>query len=93
MHQQQTLEFAGIIFNDKRRVATPREQRASIKAVKELAKDYDWPVFENAAHHSDSFPTGSRESTPIFRTNYARDYVRDEFGDVAEEFLEKVGLK
>ena len=92
MHQQQTLEMAGIIFNDKRRVATPREQRVSMKAVQTLASEQGWSVFENAAHHSDSFPTGSRESTPIFQTNYARDYVRGEFSEVAEEFLERVSL-
>ncbi|MCA1636328.1 MAG: ParA family protein, partial [Acidobacteria bacterium] len=93
MHQHQTLEMAGIIFNGKRRVGTPPEQRASIKAVKTLSSGYDWPVFDNAAHHSDSYPTGSRESTPIFHTNYARDYVRGEFSEVAEEFLKKVGIK
>jgi len=93
MHQHQTLEMAGIIFNDKRRIAIPPEQRASIRAVKALANEHSWPVFGKAAHHSDSFPTGSRESTPIFRTNYARKYVKGEFSDVAEEFLEKVGLK
>jgi chromosome partitioning protein len=93
MHQHQALEFAGIIFNGKRRVATPREQRASIKAVKELASGFSWPVFEHAAHHSDSYPAGSREGNPIFRTSYARDYVRGEFSHVAEEFIERVGLK
>ncbi len=92
-NKHQTLEMAGIIFNDKRRVGTPMEQRASIKEVKKLATQYSWPVFENAAHHSDSFPTGSRASTPIFRTGYARDYVKGEFSQVAEEFLGKLGLK
>jgi chromosome partitioning protein len=91
MHQDQTLEMAGIIFNDKRRVATPPEQRASIKSVRTLANEHGWSVFENAAHHSDSFPTGSRESTPVFQTNYVRNYVRGEFSAV-EEFLERVGL-
>jgi chromosome partitioning protein len=92
-HKHQTLEMAGIIFNDKRRVATPPEQRASMKDVKKAAAQYGWPVFENAAHHSDSFPTGSRASTPIFRTGYARDYVKGEFSNVAEEFLGRLGLK
>jgi chromosome partitioning protein len=93
MNRHQTLEMAGIVFNGKRRVGTPPEQRASIKAVKTLANDHDWSVFEKAAHHSDSYPAGSRESTPIFHTNYARDYVRGEFSEVADEFLRKVGLR
>lgn len=63
MHQDQTLEMAGIIFNGKRRINTPREQRASIKEVKRVAGEHSWAVFANSAHHSDSFPTGSREST------------------------------
>jgi chromosome partitioning protein len=92
-HKHQTLEMAGIIFNDKRRVATPPEQRASIKEVKKAAAQYGWPIFDNAAHHSDSFPTGSRAGTPIFRTGYARDYVKGEFSQVAEEFLGRLGLK
>jgi len=92
-HQHQTLELAGIVFNDKRRVRTPPEQRTSIAGVKKLADSFGWPVFENSAHHSDSFPSGSRESTPIFLTKNARDYVRGEFSVVAEEFLKKVGLK
>ena len=92
-HKHQTLEMAGIIFNGKRRIATPLEQRASIKEVKKVATEYGWPVFEKAAHHSDSFPTGSRASTPIFQTGYARDYVKGEFSEVAEEFLGRLGLK
>lgn len=93
MHQNQEIEMAGIIFNDKRRVRTPPEQNASIKAVKTLASGFGWPVFKNAAHHSDSFPTGSRDSTPIFLTKKALHYVRDEFNEVAEEFLQEIGLR
>jgi chromosome partitioning protein len=92
-HKHQTLEMAGIVFNDKRRIAAPPEQRSSMKDIKRAAEQYGWPVFENAAHHSDSFPTGSRASTPIFRTGYARDYVKGEFSQVADEFIGKLGLK
>lgn len=92
-HKHQTLEMAGIVFNDKRRIAAPPEQRSSMKDIKRAAEQYGWPVFENAAHHSDSFPTGSRASTPIFRTGYARDYVKGEFSKVADEFIGKLGLK
>jgi chromosome partitioning protein len=93
MHQDQILDMAGIVFNGKRRINTPPEQKASIKDVTRVAGEHKWPVFANAAHHSDSFPTGSREATPIFNTNYARRYVKGEFSKVAEEFLERIGLK
>ncbi len=92
MHQDQTIEMAGIIFNDKRRNA-PREQTTSSREVKELAREHDWPVFDNPAYHSDSYPAGSRDGKPIFLTNYARDYVKGEFSKVAEEFLEAIDLR
>ena len=93
MHQNQTIDMAGIIFNDKRRSNTPPEQITSCKEVKKLARDFNWPVFENEAYHSDSYPTGSRDGTPIFLTNYARDYVKDELNEVADEFLKAIGVK
>jgi chromosome partitioning protein len=91
MHQDQKLEMGGVIFNDLRRSGTPPEQQESMRNVRKLAKEKSWPVFESAAHHSDSYPTGSRDGVPIFHTKNARDYVKTEFGDVAEEFLEAIG--
>jgi len=76
-----------------RRSNTPPEQIESVKEVKNLAKEHGWPVFKNIAYHSDSYPTGSRDGNPIFRTPYARDYVIGEFHKVAHEFLEAAGLK
>jgi chromosome partitioning protein len=93
MHQDQTLEMAGIIFNDIRRSNTPPEQKKSRADVKKLASTFGWPVFEDAAHHSDSYPAGSRQGMPIFLTDYARDYVKDEFADVGNKFLEVIGAK
>lgn len=93
VHQDQALEMGGIIFNDIRRSNTPPEQLESMKEVKALAKKNGWPVFQHKAHHSDSYPAGSRDGNPIFRTPYARDYVKGEFHQVAEEFLKSVGLK
>jgi chromosome partitioning protein len=93
MHQNQALDMAGIIFNDKRRSNTPPEQVKSCKDVAQLAGQYGWPVYKAPAHHSDSYPTGARDGTPIFLTDYARDYVKGEFAAVAEEFLQSIGLK
>lgn len=92
MHQDQTLEMAGIIFNDLRRSNTPPEQKKSCADVKKLAATFGWPVMEDAAHHSDSYPAGSRQGSPIFLTDYAREYVKDEFADVGKGFLEAVGI-
>ena len=85
--------MGGIIFNGLRRTNTPPEQSQSIQDVRRLADSHGWPVLTNVAHHSDSYPTGSRDGTPIFRTSYARDYVIGEFHKVASEFLRLTGLK
>ncbi|MDD2760366.1 MAG: ParA family protein [Methylomonas sp.] len=91
MHQDQTLDMAGIIFNDMRRSNTPPEQLKSKADVKKLAATFGWPVFKEAAHHSDSYPTGSRQGLPIFLTDYARDYVKGEFANAAQNFLTTIG--
>lgn len=93
MHQDQTLEMGGIVFNDVRRSNTPPEQKTSMNDVKKLAGTFGWPVFQHKAHHSDSYPAGSRDGKPIFQTDYARDYVKDEFDIVAKEFLKVIGIK
>jgi chromosome partitioning protein len=92
MHQDQTLDMGGIIFNDVRRSNTPPEQKKSMADVKKLAATFGWPVFVERAHHSDSYPAGSREGKPIFQTEYARDYVKGEFDTVAKKFLQSVGI-
>jgi len=91
MHQDQDLDMAGIVFNGLRRTNTPPEQTKSIADVTSLAATHGWPVFSEVAHHSDSYPAGSRQGDPIFMTNYARDYVKGEFNKVAKKFLEAVG--
>lgn len=92
MHQNQSLEMAGIVFNDMRRSNTPPEQKKSVADVKQLAAANEWPVFDAAAYHSDSYPAGSRQGSPIFLTDYARDYVKGEFAEVAKKFLSAVGV-
>jgi chromosome partitioning protein len=92
MHQDQEIEMGGIIFNDKRRAATPPEQIESCREVSKLAATHGWSVFENVAYSSDSYPAGSRDGNPIFMTPYARDYVVGEFSKVAKEFLRAVKI-
>lgn len=88
----QSLDMAGIVFNDSKRTGTTSEHLESIRNVKKLANDFNWPVLSNQAYHSDSYPTGSRDGSPIFRTKNAREYVKDEFHLIAEEFLDGIGL-
>lgn len=91
MHQDQDLDMAGIVFNGLRRTSTPPEQTKSITDVSSVAQENGWPVFSEVAHHSDSYPKGSREGDPIFMTDYARNYVKGEFNKLARKFLEAVG--
>ncbi|MBP2156933.1 ParA family protein [Erwinia rhapontici] len=91
-NSHQSLDMAGIVFNDSKRTGTTPEHLESIRNVRKLAEDFNWPVLNNQAYHSDSYPTGSRDGSPIFRTKHARDYVKDEFHMVAEEFLVGIGL-
>lgn len=93
MHQDQALDMAGIIFNDMRRSNTPPEQRKSCADVRKLAATFSWPVLDEVAYHSDSYPAGSRQGRPIFLTGYARDYVVGEFSGVANKFLSAVGVR
>ena len=90
-YQDQELEMAGIVFNGGRRNPSP-EQRNSYQDVTSLAKDYKWNIFEHKAYYSDSYPAGSRASTPIFLTNKAREYVRGDFKKVGVDFLTSIGL-
>ena len=93
MHQDQQLDMAGIIFNGLKRTNTPPEQISSCEDVTKLANEHGWHVFNNPAHHSDSYPTGSRDGNPIFMTSYARKYVKDEFHQVGEEFIKRIKIK
>ncbi len=92
MHTNQDLDMAGIIFNGLERTNKSAEHKNSVKDVKLLAKKYNWKIFDQANHHSNSYPAGSRKSTPIFNTSYARGEIQSEFGALASEFLKKVGL-
>lgn len=93
MHQDQTLEIGGVIFNDMRRSNPSPEQLKSKADVIELANSFGWPVLDEIAYHSDSYPTGSRAGKPIFLTDYAREYVVSEFAQVATKFLSAIGVK
>lgn len=86
------IAIAGIIFNDKKRQPSP-EEKTACEEVEKTASEYRWFVFENEVYRSDSFPGGSRASTPVFRTRKAHKTTKTGFNKVAGEFLKSVGLK
>ncbi|MGA7674649.1 MAG: ParA family protein [Rhizomicrobium sp.] len=91
-YDNHTLELAGIVFNDSDAQHTKKEHNAGRNDVKTLATQQGWYVFENEVRHSDSFPAGARSGKPIFITDYARWWVKDEFDQVGAEFIQRIGL-
>lgn len=83
-------KLAGIIFNDSD--GAKAEHGRSRKTVRKVAKDQGWDIFKGQLSHSDSYPTGARAGKPIFLTDYARSWKKEEFKVVAREFMDRVGL-
>ena len=83
-------KLAGIVFNDWDS-SKPEHQR-SFKTVRKVARDQRWEIFESQLSHSDSYPTGARAGKPIFLTDYARGWKKEELKIVAREFMKRVGL-
>jgi chromosome partitioning protein len=81
--------FGGIIFNDTGEKA---EHDRARNYVKKVAKEHDLHIFSHEVSHSDSYPVGSRIGKPIFLTDNARTWKKEEFESVANEFLSRVGL-
>ena len=83
-------ELAGIIFNDSS--ATKGEHGKSRKYVKKVAKREGWHIFKGEISHSDSYPAGSRVGKPIFLTNYARSYKKEELEKAAKEIFLHINI-
>ncbi len=91
-HGNQNIDLAGIIFNDADPQHVKAEHNKARRDVRAVAREHRWHVFDSEARHSDSYAAGARAGRPIFNTKYAREYVKDEFSMVGDEFLQKVGL-
>ena len=83
-------KLAGIVFNDSD--SSKPEHNRSRATVRKVAQEQGWEVFKGQLSHSDSYPTGARAGKPIFLTDYARSWKKEEFGVVAREFMDRVGL-
>lgn len=92
-HQNQEIDIAGVVFNGGKRSDPPWQEFMAVSDMRGTANENGWQVFNNQVFDSRSYPNGSREGQPIFRTSYSRNIVAQEFYDVAEEFLVSVGLK
>lgn len=86
------LDIAGIVFTDSDPQLVKPEHLAGRADVNTVALAEGWPVFNNELRHSDSYPRGARSGEPIFRTDYARSWVKEEFDNLGIEFMQKVGL-
>ena len=89
---QHNLGIAGIVFTDSDPQQVKPEHLAGRKDVNTVASSQGWNVFSNELRHSDSYPKGARTGEPIFRTDYARWWVKDEFDQLGAEFMQSVGL-
>ena len=90
-HAKEPLpKLAGIVFNDSD--ASKGEHARSRNTVRKVAEEQGWHVFEAQLSHSDSYPAGARVGKPIFLTDYARAWKKQELKAVAEEFMDRVGL-
>lgn len=86
------IDIAGIVFTDADPQHAKPEHLAGRRDVQAVASANGWNVFDTELRHSDSYPKGARTGEPIFLTNYARWWVKDDFDKLGAEFLRKVGL-
>jgi len=82
-------EMGGIVFNDTGEHAEHNRSRAQVRAI---AKENGWYVFKNEVSHSNSYPAGARAGKPIFLTDNARSWKKEEFNRFGSEFLERAGF-
>ena len=83
-------QVIGLVFNAVSGYSP--EETTSKNAVRRIASQSSWPIFDAEIPDSRSFPSGARMGTPMFDTRYARYDVRDDVHIFAREFVRRVGL-
>ena len=83
-------EVLGLVFNAISGYS-PEEARSK-NAVRLIAGQSNWPIFDAEVVYSRSFPTSARKGSPIFNTSYARTKTKQNFHSFATEFARRVGL-
>lgn len=84
------ISMVGVCFNGCSGYS-PEEITAKDE-VREIAKRFNWNVFDEEIPYSRSFPKGAREGSPIFRTSYARTKVADRTAKFCNAFARKINL-
>lgn len=85
------INIAGIIFNNVEK-GDPPENRISKQEVKAYANEKGWYIFNNEVRESKAFVNGIREGKPMFLSPWVRENFAQEFYQVGDEFLKRVGL-
>jgi chromosome partitioning protein len=91
-NEDQRLDICGIVFNHSSSYSSGPEGQAAIREVAAVAKQENWPVFENHVLYSASYAKSAREGTSIGRTSYVRWSTIRSFEAVRDEFFESVGI-
>lgn len=92
MFGQHQVKIAGVVFTDADPQHVKPEHLAGRNDVKAVAASNGWTVFKTELRHSDSYPKGARTGEPIFLTDYARWWVKDDFDKLGAEFMKGIGL-
>ncbi len=86
---EEAPQIGGIIFNDS---GDKSEHARSRQFVRDIADQNGWYVLENELSHSDSYPSGARVGRPIFLTDHARHWKKEELDDVAKELMDQMRM-
>jgi chromosome partitioning protein len=87
------LEICGIIFVHSSTYSSGPEGRTATRDVTAVARQEQWPVFENEVRYSASYAKSAREGTSIRYTSYSRWEVVHNFEAVWSEFASVIGIK
>ena len=85
------IDMAGIVFNHGDYQPGP-ESKASVREVRDLAKQHSWPIFVNEVPHSKAIPKSAREASAIEHTSYARSGIKKAIVDFSSELFGKIGV-
>lgn len=87
-YPESLLKFCGIVFNNTNK--NRREYDRSVSFVKKFANEHELFVFGQEIEFSESYSTGARDGTPIFRTSYARSSKTKNFFEFVRGFIERI---